>query len=152
VEVFRLTRKKYAQELSGIGAAKKGARWNSAGNEVIYTAGNRSLAMAEVAVHYTFATLPRDYMMMTITLPDSLSIASISEEKLPADWNQFPHPRETQKIGDNFLLERKFPILKVPSVVTKGDRNFLINPFHSDFKSIRIKSVEQFPFDRRLFE
>ena len=67
MEVFRLTREKFSKELSGKGAALKGARWNSIGVELIYTALNRSLAMAEVAVHFTLATLPSDYMMVTIS-------------------------------------------------------------------------------------
>ena len=53
MEVFRLTRSKFSNILSGKGAAEKGARWNSMGMELIYTAANRSLAMAEVAVHFT---------------------------------------------------------------------------------------------------
>ena len=56
MEVYRLTRQKFASRLSGKGAAIKGARWNSPGVEIVYTAVNRSLAMAEVAVHFTLAT------------------------------------------------------------------------------------------------
>ena len=44
-----LAREKFAGSLSGKGAAISGARWNSVGIEMIYTAANRSLAMAEVA-------------------------------------------------------------------------------------------------------
>ncbi|HCN36596.1 MAG TPA: RES superfamily protein, partial [Bacteroidetes bacterium] len=58
MEVFRLVRQKYSYELSGAGSAMNGARWNSKGVEMIYTSINRSLAMAEVLVHFTAATLP----------------------------------------------------------------------------------------------
>ena len=78
MELFRLCREKYIKPLSGKGAAIKGARWNSVGVELIYTASNRSLAMAEVAVHFTMATLPDDYMMVTIQVPDDLKIKTIS--------------------------------------------------------------------------
>ncbi|MFY8046747.1 MAG: RES family NAD+ phosphorylase [Chitinophagaceae bacterium] len=40
----------------------------------------------------------------------------------------------------------------MPSAVTKGDYNLLINPAHPDFKKIKIKGVEKFPFDRRIFQ
>ena len=43
-------------------------------------------------------------------------------------------------------------VLKVPSAVVKGDFNYLINPYHADFKKIKIKEVTDFPFDRRMFE
>lgn len=152
MEVFRLARKQYANSLSGKGAAIKGARWNSTGVELIYTAKNRSLAMAEVAVHFTLATLPDDYMMITIYIPDDIAVKEISETDLPADWKEFPHPASTQKFGDDFVLENKFCVLLMPSVVTKGDHNVLINPKHIDFGRIKITEIEKFPFDNRIFK
>ena len=152
MEVFRLAREQHSHVLSGAGAAIKGARWNSAGVELISTASNRSLAMAEVAVHFTLATLPIDYVMMTIFIPDSISIARLNQNDLPPHWNVFPHPQSTQKIGDRFVRENKYCVLQIPSAVTKGDFNLLINPYHPEFSSIKIISVEKFPFDNRIFE
>ncbi|MCU0322004.1 MAG: RES family NAD+ phosphorylase [Chitinophagaceae bacterium] len=152
MEVYRLAREKFATPLSGKGAAIKGARWNSIGVELIYTAKNRSLAMAEVAVHFTLATLPNDYVMLTIYIPDSLSVEQIAESELPKDWKDFPHPTSTQKFGDNFVFENKHCILMIPSVVTKGDLNVLINPNHKDFDKIAITNIENFPFDKRLLK
>jgi RES domain-containing protein len=151
MEVFRLSRQKYANTLSGKGAAIKGARWNSPGVELIYTAGNRSLAMAEVAVHFTYSTLPDDYRMITINIPGRIKIKKIREKDLPSDWKNFPFPLSTQKFGDNFVRENKYCLLRVPSVVTRGDYNILINPNHKDFGSIKITRTEIFPFDKRIF-
>ena len=152
MEVYRLSREKFANPLSGKGSAIKGARWNSVGVELIYTAINRSLAMAEVAVHFTLATLPADYVMMTIFLPDDISLKRINLPDLPDDWNTFPHSVLTQKIGDEFVSENKNCALQVPSVVTKRDYNLLISPYHPEFQKLKIISVEKFPFDRRIFE
>lgn len=151
MQVYRLSRRIYSKTLSGKGAALKGARWNSPGVEMIYTAANRSLAMAEVAVHLSLATLPSDFMMVTIRIPEKVRVWKVSEETLPLGWNDFPHPTTTQAIGDRFILDNKFCVLQIPSVVTKGDFNFLINPLHSDFPLIKVVAVEVFPFDRRLF-
>ena len=151
MEVFRLSREKYAIPLSGKGAAIKGARWNSAGVELIYTAENRSLAMAEVAVHFTLATLPDDYVMLTIHIPDEIKYLKRKESELPANWKEFPHPRSTQKIGDQFVVDNDYCIMKIPSVVTKGDHNILINPNHEDFYKIKMTTIEKFPFDMRIF-
>ncbi|MDA3942517.1 MAG: RES family NAD+ phosphorylase [Bacteroidetes bacterium] len=151
MEVNRLSREKYADQLSGYGAALKGARWNSPGTEIIYTAGNRSLAMAEVLVHLSLSMLPLDFMMLTIFIPDDLEIFHLNINDLPAYWNSFPHGRETQKIGDRFIFEKKYAVLKVPSVVTQGDFNVLINPAHPRFKQIAIVNKERFPFDHRIF-
>lgn len=151
MEVFRLCRKKFGLGLSGKGAALKGARWNSAGTELIYTASNRSLAMAEVAVHFTLATLPPDYQMMTIYIPDRIKLYKIDFSELPDNWNEFPHPAATQAIGDEFVSASKQAVLQVPSAVTAGDYNLLLNPNHSQFSGIRVVEVQSFPFDKRIF-
>jgi RES domain-containing protein len=152
MEAYRLSRKKFSRVLSGKGSAIKGARWNSVGVEVVYVAVNRSLAMAEVAVHFTLATLPEDYMMLTVFIPDDIAVQKLNDADLPVNWNEFPHSVSTQLIGDRFIGENEYCILQVPSAVTRGDYNLLINPFHSEFKRIKIISVEEFPFDKRIFK
>lgn len=152
MEVYRLAREQYANILTGKGAAIKGGRWNSQGVEMIYTAANRSLAMAEVAVHFSLATLPDDYMMITIDVPDEILFESVDVDHLPDNWRDFPHPNTTQGFGDKFINENKYCLLRVPSVVTQGDFNYLINPYHVDFRKISISSCEKFPFDRRILK
>jgi RES domain-containing protein len=152
MEVFRLVREKHATPLSGKGAAKYGARWNPVGIELIYTAQNRSLAMAEVAVHLTLATVPEDYVMVTIDIPDSIKVKKLTEVDLPMDWQEFPHPSSTQDVGRNFVVENEFCVLIIPSVVTQGDFNVLINPKHKDFSKIRVSGMDRFPFDKRIFK
>lgn len=152
MEAYRLSKQMYASTLSGKGAAIKGARWNSIGVEMIYTAINRSLAMAEVAVHFSLATLPGDYMMITIYIPDDISLLKLNTTDLPTGWNTFPHPSTTQAIGDQFIADNKYCVLQIPSAVTQGDYNLLINPNHPHFKKIKIIAMENFPFDKRIFK
>ncbi len=151
MDVFRLSRKKYSRHLSGEGASIGGGRWNSIGTEVIYTAANRSLAMAEVAVHLALASLPEDFLMLTIKVPDSVSVRMMSEDDLPFDWRVFPYSPASQVIGDRFAAEGKHCILRVPSAVVRGDYNFLINPKHPECRKIKIAGAEPFPFDTRSF-
>lgn len=152
MEVFRLQNKKYPIELSGKGASITGARWNSKGTEIIYTAQNRALAMAEVAVHLTLSTLPKGFCMITIYIPDDLVISILEVKNLPVEWNEFPENVATQKIGDELVRLNKSALIKVPSAVVKGEFNFLINPHHSDFEKIKITNQEDFPFDKRFFK
>jgi RES domain-containing protein len=152
MELYRLAREPYSSNLSGVGSAAKGARWNLVGAELIYTASNRSLAMAEVAVHFSLATLPDDFMMLTIFVPDKTSREIVQEKNLPEYWNIFPHPTVVQKIGDKFVADNKHCLLQVPSAVTKGDYNILINPRHADCAAIKIIDREKFPFDKRIFK
>lgn len=151
MEAYRLSREKFADTLSGKGSALKGARWNSVGVELIYTAANRSLAMAEVAVHFTLATIPDDYVMMTLFIPDDISIQRVTLAELPSGWNAFPHSIMSQAIGDKFAAANQSCILQIPSAVTMGDYNLLIDPNHADCKRIKIMDVQKFPFDKRIF-
>lgn len=150
--IFRLTRKKYSHELSGAGAAQSNNRWNSKGVEMIYCAESRALALAEVAVHLTLATMPSDYVMLEIEVPDSIKIDTLSSNNLPEGWNEFPPRYETQKLGDTFVHANKYCLMRVPSTVVQGDYNFLINTHHKDFKRLKIKGINVFPLDRRLFK
>ena len=152
MEVFRVSREKYSTTLSGKGAAMRGARWNSASVEMIYTAANRSLAMAEVAVHLNLSTLQEDYVMVTISIFDDVTLQKLSNPHLPPGWNAFPDSPVTSKIGDKFIADGKYCILQVPSAVTKGDHNLLINPHHNEFSKVKIIAIENFPFDWRIFK
>jgi RES domain-containing protein len=152
MEVFRLARKKYPVELSGKGASISGARWNSKGTEIIYCAQNRALSMAEVLVHLSLATLPNDFVMLTIAIPDDIFIEILDVTKLNIDWNVFPCTFETPLLGDDFIRRNEACVLKDPSAVVKGDFNFLINPYHADFYKIKIIEQNDFPFDKRIFK
>ena len=151
--VYRLTREKYCLDLSGKGAYLIGGRWNSKGVHVLYTAANRSLAMAEVAVHLNFAYLPDDYYMVEIFVPDNAPLLKISEYELPEYWNSIRFNQyKLKKNGDNFIKENKYLSMQVPSVVTKGDYNILLNPAHALFDKVKVINMEKFPFDHRMFE
>ena len=151
MEVYRLAQARYAKDLTGKGAAAKGARWNSPGVELLYTAQNRSLAMAEIAVHFTLATLPDDYRMITLKVPDTIPYQRLSEADLPANWKDFPHPPATQKVGNEFVRQNQYAVLFIPSAVTQGEYSVLLNPHHRDFAQIKICNIEKFPFDKRIF-
>lgn len=107
--------------------------------------------MAEVAVHLNLATLEPDYVMLTIHLPDDISVQKLTEKELPANWDSFPYKTATQAVGDRFVSNARYCVLQLPSAVTKGDHNFLLNPHHAEFKRVKIVDIEPFPFDERIF-
>jgi RES domain-containing protein len=148
--VYRLSKSKYSADLTGKGAEKAGGRWNSKGVAMVYTSISRALCTAEVAVHVPLGILPVDYELGTIEIPDD-SVKEADIKDLPADWRSFPHPGSTQKLGDSFVREGKFLVLKVPSVVVQGEYNFLINPKHKSAAIVRVVKTEPFLFDKRLF-
>jgi len=149
--VFRLSKSKFANDLSGKGAEKSGGRWNSKGTALVYTSASRALCTTEIAVHTPLGNLPIDYQLISIEIPDEIQIQELTKEQLPRDWKSLPHSHATQEIGDRFVSKGTFPVLKVPSVVVQDEFNYLINPAHADSHKIKIKSIEPFNFDERLF-
>ncbi len=148
--VYRLSKSKFSADLTGKGAEKAGGRWNSKGVAMVYTSSSRALCTAEVSVHVPLGIVPADYELVTIEIPDD-SVTEAGIKDLPGDWRSFPHPNSTQKLGDRFVREGRFLVLKVPSVVVQGDYNYLINPRHEAAAKVRVVNTEPFLFDKRLF-
>lgn len=149
--VFRLSKAKFARDLSGKGAEIAGGRWNSKGIPVLYTSASRALCTTEIAVHTPLGNVPMDYHIISIKIPDA-SVYELPETKLPKDWKEFPHSLSTQEIGDRFVRESKFLVMRVPSAVVQGDFNYIINVRHADFSKIKITETLPFSFDERLFK
>jgi RES domain-containing protein len=150
--VYRITRQKYTNDLSGKGAEKTGGRWNSKGTTMLYCSNSIAHACMEVVVNLPSGNPPPRYVLIIIEIPDTIKVSVLQIKDLPKKWNIYPHPEQTQKMGDKFIKENKHLILQVPSASVQGDVNFLINPNHPDFKKIKIKKVEPFGFDDRLFK
>lgn len=148
--VYRLSRAKYSNDLSGKGAELAGGRWNSKGIALVYTGQTIALCMAEVAVHIPFGIIPVDYELITLEIPDE-DIYELKKLQLPEDWKSLPPAYSTQGIGDDFVKKGKFMVLKIPSAMVQGEFNYLINPLHPKIKKVKIKKTETFSFDQRLF-
>jgi RES domain-containing protein len=150
--VYRLVRKKYGFTLSGEGAKKAGGRWNSIDFSLIYTSDSRSLCTAEVAVSLPIGIFPNDFEMLLIEIPEDIPFLEINARDLPEGWRKFPYLEKTLQLGDKFILENEFPVMKVPSAVIPGDFNYLINPRHPDFEKIKNIKTEPYEFDERFFK
>lgn len=149
--VFRLSKARYARDLSGKGAEIAGGRWNSKGIPVIYTSASRALCTTEIAVHTPLGNIPEDYHIISIRIPDA-SVFELPSAKLPKDWKVFPHSLTTQKLGDQFVRDNKHLVLRVPSAVVQGDFNYVINVRHPEFSKVKITETQPFSFDERLFK
>jgi RES domain-containing protein len=145
--VYRITLTKWAGVLRASGQQ---ARWNSKGNNIIYTAGTQALACLENLVHRSGEGLNADFSVTTIHIPDIVSTITLERDELPQNWNTLLGFEKTQLIGDSWILKNTSAVLKVPSVIIPDEHNYLINPSHSDFKSIKVNSVTSFIFDQRL--
>jgi RES domain-containing protein len=147
MELFRITRSEYQNDLSGKGAYYHGGRWNSPRNAMLYTCSRRSLAMLEILVHWQRPTPPPDYVVVVLYVPDSMKFAQ-GVDVIP-DWQL--EPQWTRETGDKWLQQKHSLLLRVPSVVVRNESNYLINPNHPEAEAVKVINIEPFEFDSRLF-
>ena len=150
--VYRISKKAYCEDLSGIGASLYGGRWNPKGINLLYTSSSIALASLEFMVHNYHLLSSAHVCMAKIEIDDSSLITEYPINKLPNRWNSNLHSQlETQKIGPAFFKNREDYILKVPSAVVPGEFNLLLNPFHPAHSKTKIVDIlDPFAFDRRL--
>jgi RES domain-containing protein len=149
--VYRLSQSRYANSLIAPGIS---ARWNSSGQNVIYTGGSLALSCLEILAHKTGASLSSgDFSVAIIRIDDSLLIEQINSDDLQVrsiEWYKIDQYPLTQEIGGKWLRDGRSAILKVPSVIIDQEYNYLINPAHPDFSKVEIAQVSKFTFDPRL--
>ena len=151
IRAFRLCKTKHlASAFTGEGARLFGGRWNSPGLPMVYTSSSLSLATLEVLVHLedpeAFARL---FSWTPLEIPDDL-IETLDETKLPKGWCANETNHTSRSIGDAWLRSTRTVVLSVPSVVTPGEWNYLLNPAHPRFSEIRIGDPKPFQPDPRL--
>jgi RES domain-containing protein len=148
--LYRIAKCVYADDLSGTGARLYGGRWNSVGKPMVYLASTRALAMLEVLVHLSPTLLPADFCFAEIEVPDN-NIAVADSETLPADWKNPLGPIALQRLGDAFLKNQEYLLMKVPSAIVDEEYNYLLNPLHPQASAVKILRKQAFNFDERLF-
>ena len=153
MDVFKITRRKYSQDLSGIGAGLYGGRWNPKGTNLVYTGGSISLACMEYLVHNIHVMGSNDLCLCKINIPESVYIEEVNQKTLPNGWNEKSFmPLFTQEIGQKFCRDRVNYVLKVPSAIIPDEFNYLLNPLHPFHRKTKITvQIDPFAMDERLF-
>lgn len=150
MNVYRISKCAYIDDLTGKGSASYSGRWHSKGTYILYTAATSSLALLESVVHISALTTI-DFCMICLDIPDN-NITVLQEEHLPQDWYANPAPDKCKLFGDHFILQNKFLALKLPSAIMPEENNFLLNPNHPDFQLVRIVYKRNIPIDERLLK
>jgi RES domain-containing protein len=135
--------------LDGTGAMLYGARWNSPGRRIIYAAETYAGALLEVLIH-TSGTVPRRHAYIEIHIPAEVEIEEITPENLPG-WDSTSYGT-ARNFGDRWAEERRSAVLLVPSVVTRVERNVLVNQEHPAFALIHANAPSPVLWDARLWK
>jgi RES domain-containing protein len=151
--VYRLSPKRYALDLSGYGASKFGGRWNPKGKPVLYTADTPALAMLESLAHYSMTGAPSDLVLVSLKIPDTVTIYKPAPEDYPPDWMARPVRPASVRFGAAWLESAKGSVLRVPSVVTPAGLgwNYILNPMHPELAGrIEVESAVDWLIDPRI--
>lgn len=150
VSAWRIVKARFAENaFDGEGARRSGGRWNSAGTSVVYASSTASLAMLEMLVHLGSAAVLPGYVLIECRLDPAL-VLRLQRVVLPANWREDPAPAEARAIGDRWVRQGRSLALEVPSVLLPQEHNFLINPAHPKFASVKILPPTPFRWDERL--
>lgn len=148
-QAWRIVKEKHAATaFDGEGAWRFGGRWNSPGTRVVYTSATLSLAALEILVHLT-PPVTFKFVAIPVEFDDSL-VEAVAPASLPADWTLEPPPPSTQKIGNLWVKEMRSVVLALPSAIIPGELNYVLNPFHPEFRKVTVGKAEPFSFDSRL--
>ncbi len=147
--VYRLGKTEYSRDLSGEGAKLFGGRWNNVGTACLYTSQSRALAILEYSVNVSVQFINKDLSFTVIEIDDK-NIFEINKNELPTNWNDVPTPSSTKIFGSNLMLNVRYPIIKVPSVIIEKEFNFLLNSTYATKDAFKILDVEPFQFDFRI--
>jgi RES domain-containing protein len=146
--LYRITKSKYAADLSGYGAAIHPGRWNKRGTSVLYTGMTAEIALLETLVQLPNMLTPR-LDMVTIQIPDK-SCFEYSIADLPENWSNYPAPTILAEIGQRWVNENKYLGLIVPSCIIPTAKNVVLNCQHVRYREVSIVDQKPFQIDKRL--
>ena len=150
--VHRLAKKKYASDpLAGTGGVLVGGRWHEKGVRIVYCAQSLSLASLEFFVHFEPLAKAIALVAVEIEIPEAL-IADLPSAALPLDLDATPPASATAALGTEWLKSGRSLALRVPSVLTRGEFNVLVNPAHADVKRIRLRASLDYSYDTRMWK
>ena len=151
LRLWRLVKTEHAATaFDGEGAFRYGGRWNSRGRRVVYASGSLSLALLEILVHLDPAAALPGLCAFTLDLPteailnDHFSSSEEISEGIPWPLGQ------TRGWGDAWCLGKKTPALRIPSAIVPNESNYLLNPSHPGFATMKIGEAQAFALDSRL--
>ena len=150
IRVWRLSKVRYAGDLTGQGAARDGQRWNQPGQRAVYLGMTAEISVLEVLVHLN-GVLSAPLVLCGYDVPDTPGLIKEADPKaLPDGWNAIPHGQASAAFGGDWLRDGLQLGLVLPSVVVPQARNLLLNPLHPAMPQVALVHQEPFRLDQRL--
>lgn len=150
IRAWRLSKARYAGDLTGEGAARDGQRWNQAGQRAVYLGLTPEITVLEVLVHLN-GVLSAPMVLCGYDVPAVSGLITEPDlSDLPKGWNAVPHGQASAVFGGDWLRSGQQLGLVLPSVVVPQARNLLLNPLHPAMVHVSLVHQEPFQLDARL--
>lgn len=149
--VYRVCGAKYASNISGESSRKqRNNRWNSFGTPMLYTSNSPALCAVEIHQYLPPSFIPKNYSLLKIEIPDDNHLLIDAAFFDNEHW--IDEVTITQSLGDFFIQQNEYLVMKVPSAMISSCFNYLINPNHKDFSKVTIIDTLEFPIRGKLFK
>ncbi|MFM7550149.1 MAG: RES family NAD+ phosphorylase, partial [Cyanobacteriota bacterium] len=123
IRAWRLSKARYAGDLTGQGAARDGQRWNQPGQRAVYLGMTPEITVLEVLVHLN-GVLSAPLVLCGYDVPDKPGLIKEADPKaLPEGWNAIPHGQASAAFGGYWLQAGQQLGLLLPSVIVPQARN-----------------------------
>lgn len=141
-----------ANDRTGEGAKRHGARWNHKGSAAIYTASTRALACLETLSHLSRnGSLPYNRYLVEYTIPAAAwTVRAHCDPAAHVGWDARPPGLVSQSWGTAWLASGSSMVAEVPSVLIPEEANVLLNPAHPLFADVTLRKVRRWRYDPRL--
>ena len=145
-----------ADDLTGEGARRAGARWNVKGTPAVYASYHLATAVLETLVHVGHRQQPANRYVVAVDVNDAWlkdrkgGVVEMAIGDLPEGWDANPPLPVSQFFGAaQFNLGRIG--FAAPSAIVHEELNLVLNPQHRDFKAaVKAHITRTFAFDPRL--
>ena len=155
MRLYRICHVDHLESYQGLGVSyRHGGRWNEPGIPVLYFAATAGVAMLEMANYLPSPRLvPASYRLGVYEIAGNPSTERWTARDLPADWDWFPYPRSTQRMGSDWLTRGSASLLVLPTAAVPGglDDIVLATPIRLDAASIRLTAVQERLYNPRAF-
>lgn len=119
------------------------ARWNSKGTVIVYTSEHLALAALEILNYWEVYPALDGYSRYSSQFNERLC------EHLELKDLDLNDEAQTREIGDEWIANGSSLALRVPSVALPG-YNYLLNPNHPDWRTVKTAALGLFEFDERV--
>ena len=126
--------------------ADAGGRWSPPGTPCVYASLSPAGALLEYLAHLE-GEPPRGLMLAVAEAPAGATLSEINE---PSTWCDYPYRAEVQQVGADWLASGRSLALRVPSALSDGECNVLLNPGHAGYAAVQLRELRPIQIDTRL--